>query len=261
MLPYCWFHQPVGSKTITHNFRLGTAGVAWILSVLYLLVEILTAGAWKTPYSFARDSISSLGVTTCSTDSCSPLHDVMNAAFMVLGALTILGAALLHKYIPDGRTKKWILGLAVVVALSTAATGMFPANDGTFVHWTAVLPGFVARHAVLVLLAVAFWNHQRWIAVWSGLCAATGLVGAVLLLGRTLTFGLGERLTLYPLPMWMAVTGVAAILALMRRTVLKNVDMTLLGNGFITALLSLRPRRSLPPVSTDVLARRAKASV
>ena len=63
--------------------------------------------------------------------------------------------------------------------------------------------------------------------MWSGLCAATGIVGAVLLLGRTLTFGLGERLTLYPLPMWMAVTGVAALLALMRRTVLKNVELTL----------------------------------
>lgn len=246
--------------TITHNLRLGTAGIAWVLSVLYLLVEILTAGAWKTPYSFARDSISSLGVTTCSADSCSPLHDVMNAAFMILGALTILGAALLHKYIPGGRAKKWILGLAVVVALSTAATGLFPANDGTFVHWTAVLPGFIARHAVLVLLAAAFWNHRRWIAVWSGLCAATGLVGAVLLLAQNVTFGLGERLTLYPLPMWMAVTGVAALLALMRRTVLKNVDMTQLGNGSVTALLSLLPRRSLPTLSIDVLAPRTKPS-
>ncbi|NMM87384.1 hypothetical protein B2J88_23995 [Rhodococcus sp. SRB_17] len=250
-----------GSLTITHNFRLGAAGIAWVLSILYLLVEIFTAGAWKTPYSFARDSISSLGVTTCSADSCSPLHDVMNAAFMILGGLTIVGAALLHKYIPDGRTKKWILGLAVVVALSTAATGMFPANDGTFVHWTAVLPGFVARHAVLVLLAVSFWNHKRWIAVWSGLCAATGIVGAVLLLARTLTFGLGERLTLYPLPMWMAVTGIAALLALMRRTVLKNVEFTLSGNELISAARSLLPRRSLPTVSTDVLARRVKTSV
>ncbi|MCJ0903264.1 DUF998 domain-containing protein [Rhodococcus sp. ARC_M6] len=235
--------------------------MAWVLSILYLLVEIFTAGAWKTPYSFARDSISSLGVTTCSADSCSPLHDVMNAAFMILGALTILGAALLHKYIPDGRAKKWIMGLAVVVALSTAATGLFPANDGTFVHWTAVLPGFVARHAVLVLLAVSFWNHKRWIAVWSGLCAATGIVGAVLLLARTLTFGLGERLTLYPLPMWMAVTGVAALLALMRRTVLKDVEFRLPGNELISAARSLLPHRSLPTVSTDVLATRVKTSV
>ncbi|MGC0364691.1 putative membrane protein [Rhodococcus sp. 27YEA15] len=191
--------------------------------MLYLLVEIVTADAWKTPYSFARDSISSLGVTTCSADSCSPMHEVMNAAFMILGALTIAGAALLHRYIPPGRSKKWILGLAVVVALSTAATGLFPANDGTFVHWTAVLPGFIARHAVLALMAFRFWNHHRWISIWSGVCAATGILGAVLLMGRTLTFGLGERLTLYPLPMWMAVTGVAALLALMRRTVLRDV--------------------------------------
>ena len=169
------------------------------------------------------------------------------------GRVSIIAAAI-------GRRRLACLGLAAAWGLGqglvNAATGLFPANDGTFVHWTAVLPGFVARHAVLVLMAIQFWKHSKWIAVWSGLCAATGIVGAVLLLGRTLTFGLGERLTLYPLPMWMAVTGVAALLALMRRTVLKNVELTLSGNGFITALLSLRPRRSRAAVPTDVLAPR-----
>jgi hypothetical protein len=37
---------------------------------------------------------------------------------------------------------------------------------------------------------------------------------------------------------------------------LKNVELTLSGNGFITGLLSLRPRRSRAAVPTDVLAPR-----
>lgn len=195
-----------------------------MLSLAYLVAEVFTAAAWKTPYSFAHDSISSLGVTTCETDGCSPMHDVMNSSFIALGVVTFLGALLLRRHIPGKVGKRWILSLAALIAASTAATGLFPANDGTLVHWSAVLPGFVARHVVLVVIAVHFWKHHRVIAVWSAICAATGMVGAVLLLARTLQFGVGERLTLYPLPMWMAVTGAAVLIALLRRTILKDVD-------------------------------------
>ncbi|WP_084727480.1 DUF998 domain-containing protein [Rhodococcoides yunnanense] len=191
-----------------------------------MLAEVFTAAAWRTPYSFAQDSISSLGVTTCDLESCSPMHDVMNSSFVVLGALTLVGALFLHRHIRSGREKKWILSLAVVIAVSTAATGLFPANDGTFVHWTAVLPGFIARHVVLVLIAWHLWHEKRLVAVWSALCAAVGVVGAVLLMAQTLHFGLGERLALYPMPTWMAVTGTAVLLALARRTVLRRFDFS-----------------------------------
>ncbi|NIL76402.1 hypothetical protein RhoFasB10_02521 [Rhodococcus sp. B10] len=210
----------------THNLRHLAAGTAWILSFAYLLAEVFTAAAWKTPYSFARDSISSLGVTTCDVDSCSPMHDVMNSSFIVLGALTLVGAVFLHRHIRSGREKKWILSLAVVIAVSTAATGLFPANDGTIVHWTAVLPGFIARHVVLVLIAWHLWHERRLVAVWSAVCAAVGVVGAILMVAQTLHFGLGERLALYPMPTWMAVTGTAVLFALARRTVLARFDFT-----------------------------------
>ncbi|MGA9870580.1 MAG: DUF998 domain-containing protein [Rhodococcus sp. (in: high G+C Gram-positive bacteria)] len=185
---------------------------------------MFTAAAWNTPYSFARDSISSLGVTSCDAASCSPMHDVMNTTFVVLGALTLVGAVFLHRHIRSGRSKKVILSLAVVIAVSTAATGLFPANDGTIIHWVAVLPGFLARHVVLALIAWHLWNERRLVALWSALCAVVGVVGAVLMLAQTLHFGLGERLALYPMPAWMAVTGAAVLLALARRTVLSRFD-------------------------------------
>ncbi len=210
----------------SHDLRHAAAGTAWILSFAYLLAEVFTAAAWNTPYSFAQNSISSLGVTTCDVDSCSPMHDVMNSTFVVLGVLTLIGALFLHRHIRNGRSKKWILSLAVVIAVSTAATGLFPANDGALIHWTAVLPGFVARHVVLVLIAWHLWHEKRLLAIWSALCAFVGVLGAVLMLAKALHFGLGERLALYPLPTWMAVTGTAVLLALARRTVLRNVDFS-----------------------------------
>lgn len=208
-----------------------------MLCFAYMLAELFTAAAWHTPYSFARDSISALGVTTCEVGSCSPMHDVMNSSFVALGALTLIGALFLHRHIRSGREKKWILSLAVIIAVSTAATGLFPANDGTFVHWAAVLPGFIARHLVLALIAWHLWNERRIVALWSALCAVVGVVGAVLMLAQTLHFGLGERLALYPMPTWMAVTGTAVLVALARRTVLQRFDFS---------WLKLRPVRLEP---------------
>lgn len=216
--------QAITSPTTAHNLRHAAAGTAWILSFAYLLAELFTAAAWHTPYSFAQNSISSLGVTTCEVGACSPMHDVMNSTFVALGGLTLVGAFFLHRHIRSGRSKRWILALAVVIAVSTAATGLFPANDGTIVHWAAVLPGFVARHVVLALIAWHLWSTNRVVALWSALCATVGVVGAVLMLAQTLHFGLGERLALYPMPTWMAVTGAAVLLALARRTVLRRFD-------------------------------------
>lgn len=154
------------------------------------------------------------------------MHNLMNSSFVALGALTLIGAYFLHRHIRSGREKKWILSLAVIIAISTAATGLFPANDGTIMHWVAVLPGFVARHVVLALIAWHLWNSRRIVALWAGLCALVGVVGAVLMLAQTLHFGLGERLALYPMPTWMAVTGAAVLFALARRTVLERFDFS-----------------------------------
>ena len=114
----------------TPHVRHGFAGITWSLVFVYLLAEVFTAMAWKKPYSFRADTISDLGVTTCSATMCSPMHLVMNAAFVILGVATIVGAILLREFIPEGYRRKSVLTLAVITGLSTAATGLFPSNDG-----------------------------------------------------------------------------------------------------------------------------------
>ncbi|WP_406230440.1 DUF998 domain-containing protein [Nocardia sp. NBC_01009] len=197
------------------NLRHIAAGVAWTLVFAYLLAELVTATAWKTAYSFRHDTISDLGITTCTPSACSPLHLVMNATFVALGLLTILGAIGFRDYIPHGPRQWSIVALAVIIGLSTAATGVFPSNDGIVVHGLAVMPAFVSRHIVLILLAIWLWKQRRLVAIWSAFCASTGLTGTVLLtIG--LQVGITERLVFYPLPTWMAVTGAAIVLAPVR---------------------------------------------
>lgn len=193
------------------NLRHCAAGVAWSLAFAYLAAEIVTAYAWKTPYSFRHDTISDLGVTACTPNMCSPLHLLMNASFVALGLVTIIGAVLFRGFIPHRYRQRWIVSLAVLTGLSTAATGLAPSNDGIVVHVLAVLPGFVSRHIVLILVAVWLWKQRRLVAVWSAICALTGLLGTALLAVSVVQIGISERLVLYPLPAFMAVTGAAVL--------------------------------------------------
>lgn len=204
----------LASRPLRHTL----AAFAWTLTFAYMAAELTTAIAWKTGYSFRYDTISDLGVTACTPSMCSPLHLLMNATFVALGLLTILGAIGFRDYIPPGRRQIWIVALAVVIGLSTAATGVFPSNDGIVIHGLAVLPALVSRHIVLILLSIWLWKQRPLVAVWSAVCASAGITGTVLLM-IGLQVGISERLVFYPLPAWMAVTGAAVGLHAIRRAI------------------------------------------
>lgn len=211
--------DPAGYRSDTpdrpHRLRHAAAGFAWTLIFAYVLAELITATAWQTAYSFRHDTISDLGVTACTPNACSPLHLVINATFVALGLITILGAIGFRDYLPHGPRQWSIVALAVIIGLSTAATAAFPSNDGVVVHFLAVLPAFVSRHIVLILLTIWLWKQRRLVAMWSAFCAAIGITGVVLL-ALGVQVGITERLVFYPLPTWMAVTGAAIVLAPLR---------------------------------------------
>lgn len=132
--------------------------------------------------------------------------------------MTIVGAIGFRDFLPHGPRQWSVVGLAIVIGLSTAATGVFPSNDGILVHGLAVMPAFVSRHVVLVLLAIWLWKQRRLLAVWSAVCATTGVAGTILLtIG--LQVGITECLVFYPLPTWMAVSGAVIMLEPLRRAV------------------------------------------
>lgn len=97
----------VKSKPASHSenrisvaARIGAA--AWLAAtVQFLVVQLVVQSAWRTPYSWAGYNISDLGNVHCQMWDvsrpryvCSPLHDAMNASFVVHGLLLLAGTLL-----------------------------------------------------------------------------------------------------------------------------------------------------------------------
>lgn len=75
---------------------------AWVAGVVqFFAVHWFVESAWARPYSWARNNISDLGNAHCALQSdpepryvCSPEHAAMNASFIALGTLLVVGIAL-----------------------------------------------------------------------------------------------------------------------------------------------------------------------
>lgn len=106
----------------------------WLVQPLYLVLELAAVAAFRAPYSLLANTISDLGSTTCTTIAyplgpvpvCSPAHGLVNAAFVVFGLLTGVGAVLLRPRLPPGRLVAAATVLWVVAGVSSVATGLVP---------------------------------------------------------------------------------------------------------------------------------------
>jgi hypothetical membrane protein len=80
--------------------------VLYVAGLQYFAVQLLTALRWSPAYSISRDTISDLGNTACGTWNghyvCSPLHDLMNWAFIVLGATMMAGSVPIFRHFAKG---------------------------------------------------------------------------------------------------------------------------------------------------------------
>src|SRR2546423_441519 len=100
--------------------RLGA--IVWMLAILFFIAQLIVQSAWTTPFSLATTYISDLGNTACapypagsSRYVCSPWHAWMNASFILLGVLILVGGALIYRAFPAGRMRT--IGL-VLLALA-----------------------------------------------------------------------------------------------------------------------------------------------
>lgn len=198
-------------------------GVAcWLAQPAYLLTELLVAAGASAAYSLREDTISALGMLTCSpghagspVDVCSPGHVGMNAAFVVFGLLRATGAALVRPALGAGRWATAAVTLWVVSALAAAAVGLVPVDQQPGWHVVAALPVFVLQPLAVLVTAVAL---RRSGAVTRAL-SDSGLVVGGLTLAAAAGFGLRlggatwvgglERLALWPAYPWLAVVALA----------------------------------------------------
>ncbi len=180
----------------------------WVGCLQYFLAEALVAQGYRGPYSLRLNYISDLAATAC-TAVCSPLHPLMNAAFILQGALILGGSVAAWRLGPPWL---WRVSCAVMAASAPGIVlvGLVPEDAGSPLHVIGAGENLLASGVAMGLMALSL----RRVAP---LRAAIGGVGAVLALaalaalGQRADPGLGigvvERIAAYPTPVWLAATG------------------------------------------------------
>jgi hypothetical membrane protein len=206
--------------------RLQGGGALCLIAagLVFFVAEAVTAAAWSTPpYSYAANHISDLGATVCGPHNvrqvCSPLHGVMNAAFILEGVLFLFGALALTAAQRSAPAIPY-LALVALHAVGGTLVGLVPET---------VPPPLGSLHALGALLAIVAGNLAilvggntllrpqlpAWLPPTSLGLGALGLVSFVLfvVVGRlrpevALSIGgLIERLSAYPINGWELLVG------------------------------------------------------
>lgn len=206
-----------------------TAGLFLLIAaVQYLALEAVAAVAWRHPrYSYAVNFISDLGnpvrgdVFDGRTID-SPLHLVMDTAFIVQGILFIGATALLYRSL-TGRVATALLVLALIHGIGVITVGLFPesaaalTNGVIIAHSIGAIGAIVGGNVVLLVSTVA--GRRLGVARWHQALGITlGVVGlaafAVLQADHALYVAAGgvpERVAVYTIVAWEAVTGIALL--------------------------------------------------
>jgi hypothetical membrane protein len=204
---------------------LTTAGSLWILAALvYLAAEAVTAAAFPG-YSYADNYISDLGIPEVGDYEGrpidSPLHAVMNAAFVIQGLL-YLAAAVLAVLAYRARSRWLFVGLAAAYALGVALVGLVhgsPANaeNGSAVfHVVGAGLAIIGGNLAAIVAGAGVRRHAPsaypTISIALG---AVGLLGLVMLRIDASTTGIDllpdgtwERIAVYTVTVWQLLTGV-----------------------------------------------------
>jgi hypothetical membrane protein len=201
------------------------AGAIWISAGgFYVVAEILAAQRFAPPYSFAWNFISDLGVTDCGViiagrQLCSPLHGLMNAAFITEGIAFLIGALLLLKQLSS--KKLGFICCAAAFAAGMTLVGLFPGSFDQLKNGTGifhVLGGalglFGGNFALLLSPLAKDFRAPSAIRTFSKLAPIIGLAATVILLIAQLKQtvfifapGIWERIGVDAIVLWQIVLG------------------------------------------------------
>ena len=194
-----------------HYPKLGP--VLYATSIQYFAIQLFVALKWTPPYSLSRDTISDLGNTACGTWNgryvCSPLHNLMNASFVVLGITMALGSVLVSRYFANDRTSKAGFAAMTISGLAVIMVGFFPENSVPALHGLGAAIPFVLGNASLIILALSLKMPAllRLYFFLSGVIALLGLLAYA----SSHDLGLGEggieRVVAYPQTVCLIVIG------------------------------------------------------
>ncbi len=199
-------------KTFTDRYPLIGPAI-WTLSIQYFIVQIMAAETYKTAYSLRFNTISDLGNSVCGIYSgryvCSPLHNLMNVSFIVLGITMASGALLIYQEFK--RDTMTLIGFScmALAGLGTVTVGLFPENTISVLHILgAGLPFLIGNIGLLILgTSLILPKLLRYYTLLSGVVALVALVPFY----TQHYFGLGiggmERFVAYPQTFWLIAFG------------------------------------------------------
>lgn len=185
-----------------------------MLCAHYFVTQIVVANAWDTPFSLSQNPISDLGNTACGLYSaryvCSPLHDLMNASFIVLGAFMGFGSALIYNGFKKTTGSYIGFSLMTIAGFGTVLVGLFPENTISGLHGLGALLVFLLGNLALVVLGSVL-DMPKLLRYYTLLSGFVGLL-ALILYGLKNYLGLGdggmERLVAYPQTFWLIIFGI-----------------------------------------------------
>jgi hypothetical membrane protein len=210
----------VGARLKGFTNRYPSVGpVIFMLSILYFLAQIVVGWVWNPPYSVIKNTISDLGNTACGTYRgayvCSPRHDLMNAAFILLGVVMASGSLLLYQEFTERKRSEQVAALIGFVCVGIGGVGaflvgLFPENTISYMHITgAGLAIGGGNIGMLVLgLALPLPERLRGFMLFFGTISLIALV----LFASHRYFGIGtgtmERIAAYPETIWLIRFGI-----------------------------------------------------
>ncbi|GAB3208288.1 DUF998 domain-containing protein [Nocardia tengchongensis] len=228
--------QKVGASLAdvkVHNLsgRGRFAGALLLLAGLqYLALEYVSARAWHRPtYSYAVNFISDLGNPVAGDvfdgrSINSPLHSVMNFAFVAQGVLFIAAGALLLA--ARERSDRLLLGLVIAHGIGVILVGFFHESAANLHNGVLVVHGIGAAVAIVAGNVAAILAGRRpgmptWLRRTSIALGALGLASFVLLQADRPLYhaagGIPERGSVYTILVFEILLGTVLLVAGARR--------------------------------------------
>lgn len=212
------------SKPATPPQRLRQGAWLWIVGfVLFFAAQFIVGAAWSGPgYSWSLNNVSDLGNVHCqmwgteggSTPRyvCSPLHSIMNIAFIVQGLCVVLGVVATRKLWKRGGASRTAQVFLILAGVGLLVAGLAPADVNENVH--VVLGALLVAVFGNTGLILTYWGvdkpYQRSLGRTGLFLGVLGLVATYLFASQDY-LGLGqggmERLWGYNFLIWTFVAG------------------------------------------------------
>jgi hypothetical membrane protein len=209
------------------------AGIAWIAAAaVYVGTEAIAASAFPG-YSYSANYISDLGVPEVAQYQGraidSPLHAVMNAGFILQGALYLAAAVIATRALRTG-PRRAFLALAVVHAVGITVVGLIHGSASSaasgigWMHVVGAGMAIIAGNAASLVAGLGAGRGSgrlgaaRAFRVASVALGVVGLVALALLqtVGGSGIDGIWERGSVYTVTAWELMAGVAVLVAARR---------------------------------------------